>query len=268
MFTIGEFSKLCRVSARMLRHYDAIGLLRPAHVDPANGYRYYDPAQLPVLQQIETLKSYGFPLSQIAGLLSLPPNQLSRRIHVRRLEAHEELHALRKLLRRMENDILRMEDHPMELDKYSVIVMPTPPQKVFSVRKTIAVSETHELFEELYQQMKERGLTRGGVTQLVFLGEEFSYESMDVEAQVQVMGEGAGVKEIPAQLCVATTHVGPYQTVRYAYEAIRAYLAEHPEYQVCGPGVERYLKDENQASTPEELETGILFPVKKLESAT
>jgi hypothetical protein len=33
MFTIGDFARLGRVSVRMLRHYDAIGLLRPAYVD-------------------------------------------------------------------------------------------------------------------------------------------------------------------------------------------------------------------------------------------
>jgi hypothetical protein len=39
MFSIGEFARHGRVSVRMLRHYDAIGLLRPASVDPASGYR-------------------------------------------------------------------------------------------------------------------------------------------------------------------------------------------------------------------------------------
>ncbi|CAM5723362.1 MerR family transcriptional regulator OS=Streptomyces alboniger OX=132473 GN=CP975_16230 PE=4 SV=1 [Streptomyces alboniger] len=47
MFTIGDFARHGRVSVRMLRHYDATGLLRPAHVDPATGYRYYSAAQSP-----------------------------------------------------------------------------------------------------------------------------------------------------------------------------------------------------------------------------
>lgn len=41
MFTIGDFARLGRVSVRMLRHYDSIGLLRPAAVDPHTGYRSY-----------------------------------------------------------------------------------------------------------------------------------------------------------------------------------------------------------------------------------
>ena len=40
MLKIGDFSKLSRVSIRMLRHYDDIGLLKPAETDTFTGYRY------------------------------------------------------------------------------------------------------------------------------------------------------------------------------------------------------------------------------------
>lgn len=46
MLKIGEFSKLSRVSVRMLRHYDELGLLAPSEVDPMTGYRYYSERQL------------------------------------------------------------------------------------------------------------------------------------------------------------------------------------------------------------------------------
>jgi len=45
---IGEFSKLFRVSVRMLRHYDDIGLLKPVEIDHFTGYRYYEASQLRV----------------------------------------------------------------------------------------------------------------------------------------------------------------------------------------------------------------------------
>lgn len=54
MLRIGEFSKLSRVSIRMLRHYDDIGLLKPAEIDQFTGYRYYSPEQLPVIGRIRT----------------------------------------------------------------------------------------------------------------------------------------------------------------------------------------------------------------------
>ena len=40
MLKIGDFSKLSRISIRMLRHYDEIGLLVPESIDSATGYRY------------------------------------------------------------------------------------------------------------------------------------------------------------------------------------------------------------------------------------
>ncbi|MFI6794664.1 MerR family DNA-binding transcriptional regulator [Streptosporangium canum] len=46
MFSIGDFAQLGLVSVRMLRHYDALGLLQPARVDPASGYRFYQASQL------------------------------------------------------------------------------------------------------------------------------------------------------------------------------------------------------------------------------
>ena len=55
MLTIGEFSRLSHVSARMLRYYDAMGLLRPDRVGE-NGYRYYSESQLMDLVRIERLK--------------------------------------------------------------------------------------------------------------------------------------------------------------------------------------------------------------------
>ena len=174
MFTIGEFSKLCHVSSRMLRHYDAIGLLRPAHTGTENSYRYYDEAQLPTLFQIETLKGYGFALAQIPELLTLPQEELAQRIHCRRLKAYDELHNLRKTLRRMEDDIIKMEGKSMVQEKYYVIVMQTPPQRVFSIRKKICIAEIHELFQELLQEMSKRGLTRAGATQQLYHGDEFN----------------------------------------------------------------------------------------------
>src|SRR6476659_5607611 len=59
MFTVGGFARLAGVSARVLRAYDASGLLVPAWVDPSSGYRYYSPAQLPGLRRIQALRDVG-----------------------------------------------------------------------------------------------------------------------------------------------------------------------------------------------------------------
>jgi DNA-binding transcriptional MerR regulator len=69
MFTIGDFARHGRVTVRMLRHYDAIGLLTPARVDPHSGYRGYEAGQLSRLNRIVALKDLGFTLEQVSTIV-------------------------------------------------------------------------------------------------------------------------------------------------------------------------------------------------------
>ncbi len=87
MYTIGEFAAYGRVTARMLRHYDAIGLLKPARVDPSTGYRRYDSSQLSDLLRIVDLRGFGCSLDDAAEVLSSEdPDGATRAILVRRRE--------------------------------------------------------------------------------------------------------------------------------------------------------------------------------------
>ena len=69
MLRIGEFSKLSRISIRMLRYYDEMGLLVPETIDPFTGYRYYSETQLFTAGRINALKDMGFKLCDAAELL-------------------------------------------------------------------------------------------------------------------------------------------------------------------------------------------------------
>jgi DNA-binding transcriptional MerR regulator/effector-binding domain-containing protein len=90
MYTIGEFAALGRVSVRMLRHYDAIGLLAPAHVDERTGYRRYAPQQLSPLLRIVQLRDLGCALDDAAEVL----------------QASDESAALKRVLQRRRRDLL------------------------------------------------------------------------------------------------------------------------------------------------------------------
>jgi len=94
MLKIGEFSKLSRVSVRMLRHYDEIGLLKPAEIDRFTDYRYYREDQLPIAGRIAALKDMGFSLADIVRILEVYDDRekLEQFFSVRQ----EELEALSK----------------------------------------------------------------------------------------------------------------------------------------------------------------------------
>ena len=75
MLKIGEFSKLSRVSVRMLRHYDQKGLLTPSEIDQMTGYRYYSENQLSQVFRITALKDLKT-IDDIARLRGKKPEEI------------------------------------------------------------------------------------------------------------------------------------------------------------------------------------------------
>lgn len=99
MFSIGEFARLGTVSVRTLRHYDEIGLLRPATVDPDTGYRGYSADQLGQLNRIIALKELGLSLAQVRRLLGgITLEELQGMLMLRRAQLETELDAYKNKL--------------------------------------------------------------------------------------------------------------------------------------------------------------------------
>ena len=69
---IKEFADFTGVSVRTLHYYDEIGLLRPAFVDRATGYRFYDEQSLLRMQEILFYRELDFSLKSIGEILSSP----------------------------------------------------------------------------------------------------------------------------------------------------------------------------------------------------
>lgn len=69
MYSIGEISKIVRISSDTLRYYDQIGLLKPHRVNGSNRYRLYSKEQVQDILFILEMKEYGFSLDEIRGLL-------------------------------------------------------------------------------------------------------------------------------------------------------------------------------------------------------
>jgi len=100
LLSIGAFSLFSGLSINALRHYDEVGLLRPACVDPATGYRRYRPAQVGQARLICALRAVDLPLDAVRTVLARPDGETARQA----LRAHRErllsqAHALTQLAR-------------------------------------------------------------------------------------------------------------------------------------------------------------------------
>ena len=104
MWRIGQLARMAGVSDRTLRHYDRVGLLRPAAVDAATGYRWYGVAELTRLERIRGLQRLGLPLRRIADLVDAPDT------HVRQALT-DTLTVLRQDIVTMTAAVAAAEDH-------------------------------------------------------------------------------------------------------------------------------------------------------------
>src|SRR5438552_13849932 len=85
-YQIGEFGELGGVSAKTLRFYDEIAVLRPASVDPRTGYRRYLPKQLEDLASIIALKNLGVSLAQVRELTTKRGSTSDRRFILNKIK--------------------------------------------------------------------------------------------------------------------------------------------------------------------------------------
>jgi DNA-binding transcriptional MerR regulator len=126
MFSIGEFARLGTVSVRTLRHYDEIGLLQPARVDPDTGYRSYSASQLGQLNRIIALKDLGFSLTQAGKLLNgITVEELRGMLALRRAQLEQELEEYATRLREVEARLHYIEgENAMPADDITVKKIP------------------------------------------------------------------------------------------------------------------------------------------------
>src|SRR6266487_4531234 len=169
MLSIGDFSKLSRVSVKTLRFYDEIGLFKALEVDRFTGYRHYSASQLPRLNRILALKDLGFSLEQIAHVLHDEPSleQLRGMLRLRQAEIQQKMAQEQEQLARVEARLRQIEmEHTMS--DYDVIVKNVEPQLVASVRGILSsYQDIGRLFGELYGLIEQVQCRRSSLTVLM-----------------------------------------------------------------------------------------------------
>jgi DNA-binding transcriptional MerR regulator len=145
--TIGEFARQAQLSAKALRIYDEIGLLRPAGVDPSSGRRHYEAGQLRRARLIGMLRSCDMSLVDIGRLLT--DLDVHRQLAADRLDQHlsdlETRHTSRRFLVRHVHAVLRGEDPSM----FVIQTRRVPAQRVMSVQRRLRVQEIGPFVREV-----------------------------------------------------------------------------------------------------------------------
>ncbi|MET9700843.1 MerR family transcriptional regulator [Streptomyces sp. NPDC006529] len=237
MFTIGDFARHGRVSVRMLRHYDATGLLRPAHVDPASNYRYYTGGQLARLNRIIALKDLGFTLQQVQDIVDekVGADELRGMLRLRRAELETAVAVAEARLIQVEARLRAIESEG-RMPTNDVVIKSVPTVRVAELTATAAGFGPEDigpvigpLYAELFRCLNSAGIAPTGPGIAHYEDAPAGGGAIRVHAAVQVcapLQDGTfRVLDLPSLDQAATiVHRGPMETVLPAAQTLARWI--------------------------------------------
>jgi DNA-binding transcriptional MerR regulator len=271
MFKIGEFARLTQVSAKALRLYDEMGLLKPARVDQFTDYRYYSADQLPRLHRIIALRELGFTLEQIKPLLveNISAEQIKGMLMLKRAEAEQGIRAEQERLLRIEAQ-LHLIEMEGKMSNYEVILKQVAAERVAGVKGIVPSFDPGDTpiigqsFEKVAAFIGKRGVHPGAAIAVYhFTGNmtdvpfETTYGIGDAMLQ---SSDGIEIYALPAQTMVSTVHKGTFATMSHAYESLMRWI-EANGYRLCGPS--REISHVYDPSDMSKNVTEVQLPVEK-----
>ena len=271
MFRIGEFSKLVRVSPRMLRHYEKYGLFYPAEIDKFTGYRQYSAGQIPLLTNIVILRDMGFSIDEISDTLPHfdDPAYMDSILRAKTAAVKSTIAAEQEKLEKLMqmSGTVRKERNIMVFD---IELQKLPAIKVLSLRGIIPrYRDEGILWEKLGQYIGEKQIPISGGGYSTFFDEEYQEIDPDVEIAVPVdtLGESEGefiykeYSEIPQAATVR--FAGPFDG---GYDAACEKLAnwmEEQGYVFTGHLRGHVIVSPHEDSNPDNWLTELQVPVQK-----
>lgn len=268
MLKIGEFARLSQVSVKTLRHYDALGVLRPALVDPESGYRLYDIEQMVEVVRILALKDCGFTLEEIARLLRVHDAQTLEVLLHQRIAAQERLVVdeqarLQRMIARTKQ--LAEADH---LPLYDVALKQTEPLTLVGLRETVATTaEIGPFAQKVVRSCAQHAVVSAGPLIHLYYDDSLLEEGFDLFAGMPVTALPTDMSELscvrlPGGAQVACViYRGDYLAIHRAYGALDRWLSTS-SYRLAGPCREIYHRDPSHTDDPTTYITEIQYPLQ------
>ncbi|WP_315118468.1 GyrI-like domain-containing protein [uncultured Clostridium sp.] len=273
MLSIGEFSKICKVSAKTLRYYEEIGLVNPDEINAKTGYRYYCIGQLKKMIFINRLKSYNFSLEEIKVILELEEDQAEEKLcsafNKKKNEIEEKLSDFKYTLKQINHDILNLEKGiPLMayLDDIEVQLVEIQPQNILYMRKSMSSYDYAEgygkYFSRLYEKIATEKLTLVGTPMTIYHSSEYNPAGNDTEFAMPIKEVVKGTRDLAGGLCAKSVLKGSYSELTSVFAKLREWV-ENEGYELVNSPYEIYLTNPYEIKVPEENITEVYFPVKK-----
>lgn len=238
MLRIGDFAQMTGVTPRLLRHYEALGVLTPAETNQRTGYRYYSRAQVTTLERVLAYRDAGLPLAVIAQILG---DGASRELLERQRDALvAERAAVDRKLEALDAELARRGTRAFRVKR-------TIPAWIASIRRSV---ETYAAADSLLRELRdETSANETTPSAAVWHCCRPDEGYIDCEMQVMVRRPRVGGHVLPSQLVVSYAHTGPDAELPAIYREIKRW-SHASRYEPCGPLREVYWNGVTEVQFP------------------
>ncbi len=255
---------MTQLSVKTLRHYHEVGLLAPDRVDPATGYRYYLPEQLPTAQVVRRLRELEMPIADVRAVLSSTPVERNALIsgHLQRLESR--LAATRSAVESLRAILERPPAGP-HIEHRSVAATPAAAISAIVHRDDLLPWWQGAVGELRAMVHTDDSLDRTGAPGALFGFDIFARDRGTATVFIPVHGEVRSIGRvrpaiIPAAEMAVLRHDGPHDDVDLAYSALGEYAIHHA-ISVEGPLREYYERFSWDTDDSTQWTTTLCWPV-------
>jgi DNA-binding transcriptional MerR regulator len=268
LLTIGVFARRSRLSPKALRLYERLGVLAPAAVDPANGYRRYREGQLATARLVALLRRLEMPLARVAEVVAAPDAERAALVAAYWAEVERRVAAQRELARFLRAKLSGEEEI---YDMVDVMVRDVPAQSVLTEQRHLTVGDLEGWITAALGRLLTSAGAAGGPTGapfVVYHGEVNEESDGPVEACVPIDPSraelaGSATRTEPAHreayARITKAQVG-YPEILAAYEAVAHWIAANGERHDGSPR-EVYFTDWATAAPTDEV-CDVAFPIR------
>lgn len=258
---IGDFARAGQVSVRMLRHYDQLGLLPPAHVDPWTGHRSYEPSQLHRLDRIVALNQLGFRLDDVATLLDddVDGPEFADRLRERRAALAAEAHAVHLRLADVARRLHHIESEGT-MSEHEYVIKRLPASRILGLRGHVGSQpEIEPVIGPMFGRVAAAITAAGGCPETGVGTYDFTDEGCAFVAGYLYAGDGIDgfeVVDLPACEAATTVHLGAMATIHETWAALDRHVGENG-WAFAGPCREIYLEAGDGSDRPDDQSTWV-----------
>ena len=267
LLRIGEVARLFNLSVGTLRHYEQMGLLEPAYVDAASGYRYYGARQLSTLNTISHLRVLDLSLAQIREFVTTRDVDLMQRQLAQQQELIErKRRELERVSRKIDNRLALLRG-ALDAELDTIYEVNAPELRCAVLRERVNPTDAYAL------EWQIRQLQKGQHETFVFLGnlgvgiapERIATGDFDGYDEVFLLLDDTDdylgdVEVRPAARCLTVSFRGTHGQAAPRYERLLDYMREH-NLSPAGPSREIALIDDIISDDPATYVTQITVPV-------